>query len=107
MPETRYSLLAQQEIQRLTGHDTLDGVRMALKRAGIGAAGLQTRIGKGGWPPRKVYSASEVWDAFAGRILDHAAKDADAKEFCWAVYGPRIAASSHNQAASTVFADRL
>lgn len=105
MSEPRYSRITQQEIQRLTGHDTIDGVRMALKRAGIAAKGFV--IGTEAWPPRKTYLASDVWDTFAGRILDHAEQNADAKEFCWTVYGPLIAASVHGQTASTVFADRL
>lgn len=105
MPDKKRTHLTLDEIQLLTGHDTTDGVRMALKRAGIKADGLV--IGTGNWPPKKLYPASLVWDAFGRRMLDHAAENPKAKELCWTVYGPLIMTAIHGEEAATVFADKL
>lgn len=96
------------EIQRLTGHDTLDGVRMALRRAGITQAGIAVVVvGKGVWPPKKAYHVDEVWDGLGERILQHAAVDPDAKAFCWEIFEQCIRESVRALQAGEIFADEL
>lgn len=105
MPFVKYESLTLEQIQKLTGHDTLDGVRMGLKRAGIVANGLT--IGTRAWPPKKIYPADQVWNAFAIRIIEHAQTDPDVKDFCWDVFRKQITTVAYGQAANDVFADRL
>lgn len=95
------------EIQRLTGHDTLDGVRMALRRAGITQAGVAIVVGKGAWPPKKTYFMDDVWDGLGERIIQHAAVDADAKAYCWEIFEECIRDSVRALQTGEVFADRL
>jgi len=95
------------EIQRLTGHATLDGVRMALRRAGVMQAGIAIVVSKGVWPPHKTYFMDDVWDGLGTRILQHAAVDPDARDYCWQIFEDRIRDSMRAPAAGEVFADKL
>lgn len=96
--------LTLDQIQYLTGHETTDAVRMALKRAGVKANG----VGFGpSWPPKKLYPADEVWEVFGARILEHATTDADVKERCWSVFRKQIGVSANGVRAIEVFGDRL
>lgn len=93
------------QIQFLTGHESADAVRMALKRAGIKASGIA--MGTGVWPPKKIYEAVEVWQLFGARILERAAENAEVKERCWSVFRDQIVAAANGATAASVFSDRL
>lgn len=97
--------LTLQQIQDLTGHESPDAVRMALKRAGLRSVGFA--VGTHAWPPKKIYDTDQVWQHFAPRILRHAAEDATAKERCWHTFRQQINAARHGSNACEVFADRL
>lgn len=97
--------LTLQQIQKLTGHESPDAVRMALKRAGLRSVGFA--VGTSAWPPKKIYDTGQVWQHFAPRILRHAAEDAAAKELCWRTFRQQITAARNASDAGEMFADRL
>ena len=93
------------QIQYLTGYETTDAVRMALKRAGVKACGFA--VGTSTWPPKKIYPADKVWEVFGTRILQRADADAGVKDYCWKVFHEQICVAVNGAAASKVYADRL
>lgn len=97
--------LTLDQIAYLTGHESTDAVRMALKRAGVKSAGAV--FGPSVWPPKKVFSVDDVWKIFGDRILERAQNDPKVKERCWSVFRDHITLATRGQAASELFADRL
>jgi hypothetical protein len=103
---TAHDVLTLEQIRTLTGHEQTDAVRMALRRAGVQAAGF-TRSGEGDWPPRKIYPADAVWHVFSSRILTNITVDPTVRDFCWEVFGRLIKTTISADTARTVFAERL
>jgi hypothetical protein len=95
--------LTLDQIQYLSGHGTTDGVRMALRRAGVKARGIS--IGTDAWPPKKLYSTQEIWRALGERIIANAKSDPEVKERAREVFSVYIRDDSLSQAASEVFRD--
>ncbi|MBD3004690.1 hypothetical protein [Streptomyces sp. 5-10] len=95
--------LTLDQIQYLSGHDTTDGVRMALRRAGVKRSGYG--VGKGAWPPKKLYSAQDVWRLFGERICENAKSDPEVKERVREVFADQIRDAEVGRAASEVFGD--
>lgn len=100
--------LTLEQIRFLTKHENTDAIRMALRRAGVRSCGVTLPFGgPGSWPPRKTYSAPEVWNLFAGRILQNAAADVEVKGACWSVFAREIRTAAVGHDARTVYADHL
>jgi len=78
------------DIQRLTGHNTLDGVRMALKRAEVRSCGLLVGNTRESWPPCKMYRTEEVWRVFGDRITANAEGDEEIRAKAWKAFSCQI-----------------
>jgi hypothetical protein len=101
-----YEVLTLEQIRTLTGHEQTDAVRMALRRAGVQAAGI-TQGDASSWPPRKLYAANAVWHVFSSRILAHMTKDPSVRDFCWEVFGRLIKTTVSVETVRTIFTERL
>lgn len=99
-------VLTLDQIRGLTGHESNDAVRMALKRADVKSVGVTFSF-EGGWPPKKIYEAADVWGVFGARLLTGAEGDPEAKAFCWRVFRKYIRAAAAGEAAWAVFSDEL
>lgn len=97
--------LTLEQIQRLSGHGTTDGVRMALRRAGVTASGIA--VGTECWPPKKLYDIDEVWKALADHIIRHAETDPAVKDLAWKYFRDHIIAATRAPEIGDVFADKL
>lgn len=100
-------VLTLEQIRFLTKHENTDAIRMALRRADIRSCGVTLPLGGNGWPPKKIYSAAEVWNLFGSRILQNAAADPEVRSACWSVFHKEIRTAAVGQDARTVFADYL
>jgi len=102
--DTNEDALTLEQIQFLTGHENTDAVRMALRRAGVKSVGVAVALT---WPPKKIYSAAQVWNLFSARMIEHSATSDEVKERFWEVYGRLIEAAASYYRAKGLFADRL
>lgn len=97
------SPLTLDQIQFLTKHETTDGVRMALKRAGVKAQGVSVDLSLSGWPPKKWYETNDIWRVFGTRILKNAEQNPEIKQRCWEVFSEQIAQAISAQEATRIF----
>lgn len=97
-------VLTLDQIQCLTGHESKDAVRMALRRGGVKSIGVAVSAT---WPPKKIYDGTDVWRLFSDRMIEHSASDPAAKELFWKAYGDKIQRAASYDRAKELFTDRL
>jgi hypothetical protein len=90
--------LSPKEICQLTGHETTDAVRMAMKRGGA-TLGVHVVLDFKS-SVKRAYEESDVWRILGSRILDQAEKDPKVRDLAWKWLEPEIRRSVvHNRAA--------
>lgn len=92
------------EIQRLTGHQSTDAVRMAFRRNGIKASGVSVGLS---WPPIKIYSSIDVWNLFSSRIIQNIENNAELQERCWNLFSYQIREANASASSMSLFADKM